>query len=61
MMKTIRECFYGRELELETLVWTRGRAFPLHLLASRLKCPACGSARVRVVVEETPPKRGRLY
>jgi len=36
-MKSIRECVYGRELDLETLVWTRGRAFPLSRLETRLK------------------------
>jgi hypothetical protein len=28
-MKTRRECHYTRELDLETLVWTRGPSFPL--------------------------------
>jgi hypothetical protein len=48
-MRTIRECVHSVELDLQTLVWTRGRAFPLSLLASRLKCPRCGSDRVRLV------------
>jgi hypothetical protein len=47
-MKRRRECVYGGELDLQTLVWTRGRAFPLGLLESRLRCPMCGSRRVRV-------------
>ncbi len=47
-MKSIRECIKGYELDLETLVWTRGRAFPLARLESRLKCPRCGSRRVRL-------------
>src|SRR6478672_2834192 len=38
-----RECNYRKELDLETLVWTRGRAFPLSRLESRLRCPRCGS------------------
>src|SRR5262249_47515859 len=33
-----RECSYRRELDMETLVWTRGRAFPLSRLESRLRC-----------------------
>jgi len=45
-MKRKRECVYGAELDLATLVWTRGRDFPLARLESRLKCPACGSRRV---------------
>ena len=47
-MKRVRECVYGAELDLATLVWTRGRDFPLARLESRLKCPACGSRRVRL-------------
>ena len=34
-LQSKRECVYGAELDLETLVWTRGRAFPLSMLASR--------------------------
>jgi hypothetical protein len=52
-MKSIRPCVYGEELHLSTLVWTRGRAFPLDMLASRLRCPLCGSRRVRIAF--TPP------
>lgn len=29
--------------------WTRGAAFPVSDLASRLKCPSCGSRRVALV------------
>ncbi len=47
-MKSIPECVYGAELDLATLVWTRGRDFPMDSLASRLKCPRCGARRVRV-------------
>jgi hypothetical protein len=47
--KTIRECKYRRELDLETLVCTRGLAFPLSSLERCLKCPSCGSRRVTVV------------
>ena len=48
-----RECVYRRELDLQTLVWTRGLAFPLSRLESRLKCPACGSRQVVVLFQ--PP------
>ena len=47
-MKRVRECVHGAELDLQTLVWTRGRDFPLARLESRLKCPRCGSRRVRL-------------
>jgi hypothetical protein len=50
-MKSIRECVYSRELDLETLVWTRGKGFPLSALESRLKCPACGSRQVRLLYD----------
>jgi len=38
-MKRHPECRYRAELDMETLVWTRGRAFPLSRLESRLRCP----------------------
>ena len=44
-----------KELDMETLVWTRGRAFPLSRLESRLRCPRCGSRYVVVLYE--PPRR----
>lgn len=47
-MKRIRECVYLGELDLPTLIWTRGRDFPLAYLETRLKCPRCGSRRVRL-------------
>jgi hypothetical protein len=37
------ECRYRAELDMETLVWTRGRRFPLSRLETRLRCPLCGS------------------
>jgi hypothetical protein len=45
-MKSVRECLSRYELDLETLIWTRGAEFPLSMLAERLKCPRCGSRRV---------------
>lgn len=52
-MKSVRECVESYDLDLRTLVWTRGRAFPIARLDSRLKCPRCGSQRVRVLF--SPP------
>lgn len=52
-MKSIRECHERFELEMWTLLWTRGRNFPLAQLASRLRCPRCGSREVAVYFE--PP------
>ena len=40
-MKRHRECVFTAELDMETLVWIRGRAFPLSWLQSRLRCPQC--------------------
>ena len=50
-MKSIRECKTRADLDLKTLVWTRGDAFPLARLESRLKCPDCGSRRVTVIFD----------
>lgn len=56
-MKRVRECVYGGELDLQTLVWTRGRDFPLARLESRLKCPRCGSRQVRLAFSVPPSSR----
>lgn len=47
-MKRIRECIFSEELDLKTLVWTRGKEFPLSALDGRLKCPQCGSRSLRL-------------
>jgi hypothetical protein len=56
-LKSVRRCFYSAELDMATLVWTRGRDFPLHMLASRLRCPRCGSRQVSVLF--VPPAGGK--
>jgi hypothetical protein len=46
-MKGVRECLARAELDLHTLVRTRGAGFPISQLDRRLKCPvrlASGSA-----------------
>lgn len=48
-MKTIRECTYQQELDLDTLIWTRGGPFPISRLAERVICPACRSPRVKIL------------
>jgi hypothetical protein len=50
-MKTRRACVFGGELDMTTLVWTRGRDCPLDLLSRLMRCPRCGSRRVRVAFE----------
>ncbi|MEY9582728.1 hypothetical protein [Sinorhizobium fredii] len=55
-MKSVRECTWNYDLDMLTLVATRGRDFPLSMVASRLRCPRCGSRRVTVVF--MPPSTG---
>jgi hypothetical protein len=47
----IDRCGYEGSLCMETLVCTRGRAFPLARLASRLRCPNCGEQGVKVLFD----------
>ena len=56
--KSMRRCTYRKQLDLDTLVCTRGPNFPLSRLETRLMCPACGSRSVTVVFE--PPSNGQL-
>ncbi len=51
-MKSMAECHEQAELDLETLVWTRGEGFPLENLWSRLKCPNCWSRRISVLFDQ---------
>ncbi len=53
-MKSIRECTASVDIDLATLVWTRGRAFEITDLGNRMKCIRCGSRRVSVLVEPPP-------
>jgi hypothetical protein len=53
-MKAHRECGKRSHLDMETLVWTRGAAFPLSRLESRLKCPRCGSRNVALIFDVPP-------
>jgi hypothetical protein len=55
--RSMRKCVYRKQLDLETLVATRGLNFPLSRLESRLMCPACGNRRVTVVFE--PPSNAQ--
>jgi hypothetical protein len=56
-MKQKRECNYRLDLDMETLVCTRGRDFPLGGLESRLRCLRCGSRRVAVLFHVPPVSR----
>jgi len=44
-----RKCEHQASLDMQTLVWTRGRNFPLARLGARLMCPRCGSREVSVM------------
>ena len=48
--RTVRtECDTTAELDMKTLIWTRGANFPLKLLESCLRCPNCGKLGVTVL------------
>jgi hypothetical protein len=49
---SLRKCEYKAELDMQTLVWAKGRGFPLGRLGSRLMCPQCGSNDVNVMFEQ---------
>jgi hypothetical protein len=38
-MKSVRTWVMNDELDMATLVWTRGAHFPIARLESRMKCP----------------------
>ncbi len=49
-LKSVRACGMRYELDVQTMLWTRGRDFPVSALSSRLKCPWCGSRFVAVTL-----------
>ncbi len=53
-LKRNRACGFRCELDMMTLVCTRGRAFPLARIAQVLRCPRCGCRDVSVMFS-TPP------
>jgi DNA-directed RNA polymerase subunit RPC12/RpoP len=48
-----------RELNLETLVWTRGRKMPISDLKDRMMCPQCGSRRISIIFDPKPTIRAQ--
>lgn len=50
-MKSVRDCLFGTELDVMTLVCTRGRDMPVGLLQGRMRCPRCGSRDVRFLMD----------
>ena len=47
-LKSVRPRSNKYELDVRTLLWTRGRAFPISMLSSRMRCPKCGARKVSV-------------
>ncbi len=41
-------CGYRADLDLESLIWTRGAKYPCWRLRQKLKCPRCGGTAVDV-------------
>jgi hypothetical protein len=54
-MKKHRGCTAQVDLDLPTLVWTRGRDFQLADIAARMKCIKCGGRLVSVAMEPPAP------
>lgn len=52
-LKHRRECGYRTDLDMKTLVATRGRDFPIGRLAQMLRCPKCGCREINVLFK--PP------
>jgi hypothetical protein len=44
-------CRFEAGLDMQTLVTTRGRDFPLARVAGRLRCPNCGDMGVQVLFD----------
>ena len=44
------DCRASYSLDMATLIWTRGRDFPSDRIASRLRCPKCGSRNIGIRV-----------
>jgi hypothetical protein len=49
-LKSVRSCGRRDELDVKTLIWTRGKAFPISMLSERMKCPACQTREVVVTL-----------
>jgi len=46
--RTLIACDTTVELDMVTLIWTRGERMSLTLLQERLRCPRCGNRTVQV-------------
>ncbi len=50
-------CNVREAIDMRALLWRSGRAFPLALLATHLRCPICGSREIAVAFEVPPVPR----
>ena len=53
-MKKHRGCTASVDIDLPTLVWTRGRDWPISDIGLRMKCIRCGGRLVAVALEPPP-------
>lgn len=44
-------CDTTTELDMKTLVWTRGEKMPLDRLSALFRCPNCGNRKITVAFE----------
>ena len=49
-LKSVRACGERYELDVYSMLWTHGRAFPFLMLSSRMRCPTCGTCEVAVTL-----------
>ena len=55
-LKHKRACGFRQDLDMMTLVCTRGRDFPLARIAERLRCPRCGCREITMMfISSTQP------
>jgi len=47
-LKKKRECNWRDELDVRTLMWTRGRRQTIAVLGGMMRCPQCGCRRVAI-------------
>jgi hypothetical protein len=52
--RSTAKCHNQAELDLGTLIWTRGRNMPLAGLRERMMCPRCGNRRVNLIFDPPP-------
>jgi hypothetical protein len=48
---TMTMCDTTTELDMKTLVWTRGEGMPLDRLQGLFRCPKCGSRKITVAFD----------